>query len=69
MTQFAFRKLEFSTEKEEKLLEKKKRTVSKSDSEKLTTWGFRKVAVGSALVCSYGIGVFVIQIFYMSQKL
>lgn len=67
MQELSFRKLEFTTEKEEKLLQEN--CLSKSASPKLTSLGFKTVAVGSALLVGYGVGVFVIQLFYMSSNL
>jgi len=58
----SFTKLNFSNEQEAQLLQK-------GDAKKLSSWNFKSVAIGSSILASYGVAVFVIQLFYMSQNL
>ncbi len=52
----------FSNEQEAHLLRK-------GGAKKLSSWSFRSVAIGASILTSYGVTVFVIQLFFMSQNL
>jgi hypothetical protein len=51
-----FKKLAFDSEDE----------VEYNESRKLTSWSYKKVALASSLLATYGIAVFVIQLFYLA---
>ena len=58
--QMIFRKLRFDSDEESP------RDSMQKKSSMLTSWSFHKVALASAMLATYGITVFVIQLFYLA---